>query len=137
MICRTISRVALASLFLSAASAPVLAVDIRGVWQSSEGVIDFVVHGGANGEATEATYGDDGGHIVGSFTEGRLLRGHWMENSSAVRCATPILGPGPAPRTNAQFWYWGTVELGFSDGGFSGRWDYCGQGGGAGWVGNR
>lgn len=137
MINPTFARVAIAAFALTAASVPAFAVDIRGVWQSSEGVVNLSMPNGLNGEFVQGTYGNDGGQIVGSFFDGRLLRGHWMENSSAMRCSEPMTGLGPTPGTNAEFWYWGEVELGFSDGAFSGRWGYCGPGGGNGWVGNR
>jgi hypothetical protein len=123
MLTRFTLRAVFAALALTAATGSAFALDIRGMWQSSEGTLILRQAGGQN---YEGMYDQDSGRITGSF-DGHTLQGFWMEDSSQVRCSSPMNGT----------YYWGQVELGFGDGIFAGRWDYCGQGGGRGWTGNR
>jgi hypothetical protein len=116
-------RTALAAFALGVATTSAFAVDIRGVYQSTEGTLILRQAGGQN---YEGLYDQDNGSLYGSF-DGHTLRGFWVEDSSDVRCAEAMHGS----------YYWGQVELGFGEGAFSGRWDYCGQGGGRGWTGHR
>ncbi|MFZ1679593.1 MAG: hypothetical protein WAT70_01130 [Rhizobiaceae bacterium] len=102
-----------------------------GQWGTSEGTMtlpDEPMTG-----AIRAPYTQDDGRIVGRMNKLKTgdysvgISGVWIESQSAKACATKKEG---SP-------YWGNVTLQFNAAydAFTGRWDYCGEGGGGSWTG--
>lgn len=86
------------------------AIAIAGVWNSSEGVINF--H--QQGNRVAGRYPNDNGEIVGVINND-TLSGYWIEDNSAKRCSTAKNGR----------YHWGRLELRFSGNTFSGKYGHC------------
>jgi hypothetical protein len=95
---------------------------VAGIWDTSEGRMTVQ----QTGESVTATYGDDGGELVGTL-KGGVFEGHWIENSSSQRCATSKNGR----------YYWGTLRVTFVGDKFTGEFGWCDGNRSGRWTGTR
>ncbi len=77
-----------------------------------------------SGVTVTGVYDGEDGRIQGS-RKGNTVTGFWLEPSAGVRCETARGGTR----------YWGDISFDFTETGFSGSWNYCGNTGGGSWRG--
>lgn len=99
-----------------------------GQWSTSYGTMNFPDT--PQDTALRIAYPDDGGRVIGQMStggSGATFSGVWVEGNSARECSSKKDGSA----------YWGNVTFSFNAGydAFTGRWDYCGEGGGSSWNG--
>lgn len=97
--------------------------NIAGSWTSSEGGGMIIKQDGSD---IQGTYTLKEGVIIGKLT-GNTVKGYWIQNSSGSRCAT----------TRNNSYYWGIMELIFTDNSYSGKWGYCNGRPDSPWTGQR
>lgn len=90
------------------------------VWNTSWGQMQ----GERKNDEFKAKYADDNGRIEGKVI-GNKLNGYWGEDGSNVRCATQKMGT----------YFWGRMDIVFTEKGFSAKWGYCDDNPGSEWGG--
>jgi hypothetical protein len=96
---------------------------IAGDWTSSEGGAMTIRQ---DSDHISGTYTLKGGTITGKLS-GNVLNGYWIQNSSGKRCAT----------SRGDSYYWGILQLVFTDQSYSGNWGWCEDKPANSWTGNR
>ena len=101
---------------------------LAGQWSTSYGTMEFPDT--PQNTALRISYPDDNGRVIGQMStsgSGATFSGVWVEGNSAHKCSSKKDGSA----------FWGNVSFSFNPAydGFTGSWDYCGEGGGGSWKG--
>lgn len=98
-------------------------MNIAGEWTSSEGGAMTIRQ---DGSKISGTYTMKGGIITGKLS-GNVLDGYWIQNSSGKRCDS----------SRNDSYYWGVMQLIFTDQSYSGNYGWCEDKPTNPWNGNR